>query len=73
MEVSAPATIGIEVSIDKRLCCNCGTCIDRCSMGVFDLFEDGVCPAKMHLCCTCMKCSDFCPTHAISTRWTVRA
>jgi len=73
MEICAPGTIAIEVYIDKRLCCECGTCIEMCSMGVFDLVDGTVIPVRMHLCCTCLKCTDFCPTHAINTRWTVRA
>ena len=50
-----------------------------------DVFHGGLQPGgqgrllvRMHLCCTCLcctclRCSDFCPTHAISTRWTLRA
>ena len=73
MEISAPATIVVEVFIDRHLCCDFRNCLDMCSMGVFSLVDDVVCPVKMHLCITCLRCADFCPTHAISPRWTVRA
>jgi NAD-dependent dihydropyrimidine dehydrogenase PreA subunit len=73
LEISAPTTIAIEVSIDRNLCCDYRICLEECSMGVFELVDNEVCPVKMHLCCSCLKCDDFCPTHAISTRWTVRA
>jgi hypothetical protein len=42
-------------------------------MGVFDIIGESVSPVRSYLCCTCLKFSDFCPTHAITTRWTVRA
>jgi energy-converting hydrogenase B subunit K len=61
------------VYIERRLCSNCGICIEMCSMGVFGMVDGDVFPVRMHLCITCLQCADFCPTHAISTRWTVRA
>jgi NAD-dependent dihydropyrimidine dehydrogenase PreA subunit len=73
LEIYAPGTLTIEVYIDKHWCCECGTCIGMCSMGVFDHLGKTFMPVRMHVCCTCLKCSDFCPTHAISTSWTLRA
>jgi len=73
LEISAPATIAVEVYIERQLCCDCGICLEMCSMGVFELVGESIYPVKMHLCCMCSKCREFCPTSAISTRWTVRA
>jgi NAD-dependent dihydropyrimidine dehydrogenase PreA subunit len=73
VQISAPTTIAVEVHIDRQLCCDYRICVEMCSMGVFEVVDDVVCPVRMHLCITCLRCADFCPTHAISTRWTVRA
>jgi NAD-dependent dihydropyrimidine dehydrogenase PreA subunit len=73
LQISAPATIAVEVYIDRQLCCDYRICLEMCSMGVFGVVDGVVYPVRMHLCITCLRCSDFCPAHAIGTRWTVRA
>jgi hypothetical protein len=42
VEISAPATIAVEVFIDRHLCCDYRNCLDMCSMGVFGLVDDVV-------------------------------
>jgi len=73
VEISAPATIAVDVTIDRQLCCDNRNCLEMCSMGVFGVVDGAVLPVKMHLCITCLECADFCPTHAITARWTMRA
>lgn len=73
MEICPPTTVLLEVYLDPATCCRTRVCIDMCSMGVFVVDNDRVYPLNSQVCIGCFRCNDFCPSHAIHTRWIVRA
>jgi len=70
---STPISLFIEVYVDPSLCIGCRTCIDECSMGVFEMDGDKAYAVHASVCIGCFKCREFCPNHAIQTRWIMRA
>ncbi|MFA5296183.1 MAG: 4Fe-4S dicluster domain-containing protein [Methanoregulaceae archaeon] len=62
----------MEVYVDRIFCNGCGTCVDLCSMGVFQMAGKWAEPFRQHLCVACFRCRDFCPTKAIAPRWIMR-
>ncbi len=54
-------------TVDEDKCTGCGTCVDTCPQGVFELGDDGkskvVNPDECVECCSCV---EACPEGAIS-------
>jgi NAD-dependent dihydropyrimidine dehydrogenase PreA subunit len=70
---STPISLFIEIYVDPFMCTGCGTCVDQCSMGVFEMQEKIAEPVRGNSCIGCFQCKNFCPTGAIQTRWVMRA
>lgn len=51
--------------VDPNLCTACGTCVDECPNGCYDLEEVAVL-ARPDDCTECGICVDACPSGAIS-------
>jgi NAD-dependent dihydropyrimidine dehydrogenase PreA subunit len=53
--------------INKDICDNCGTCIDFCSNGVFELDDIETKVVAPYNCVVgCSSCQSQCPNHAIT-------
>jgi 2-oxoglutarate ferredoxin oxidoreductase subunit delta len=55
----------VEVKVDKDKCTGCGTCVDTCPMGVFEINDEKSVPVKPEECIVCRACEVQCPEEAI--------
>jgi len=55
-----------KVTLDQEKCINCKTCINICSMGVYEDKGDSVEVAHEDECIACMGCVGACPVEAIT-------
>jgi len=55
----------VEVKVDVDKCTGCGTCVDVCPAGVFELVEGKSSPVNMDECLACHTCESQCPENAI--------
>ncbi len=55
------------LSIDKKLCGECGGCVAVCPYGALELFTFGL-SVKPDLCTLCENCTIFCPVGALSIK-----
>lgn len=55
----------MKVKINKKLCDNCGKCIEVCPRGVFGWHNGQVVVKDESACVGCMACVANCPKNAI--------
>lgn len=55
----------VEIKIDLEKCTGCGTCIDVCPVGVFELREGKSAAVNINECLVCRSCEAQCPENAI--------
>jgi NAD-dependent dihydropyrimidine dehydrogenase PreA subunit len=55
-----------KVTIDAEKCNGCGTCIDVCPVGVFEMKGDKAVVVNEDVCTGCHACEGSCPTEAIT-------
>jgi len=55
-----------EIKIDYKKCIVCGKCVESCSMGAIEFFEETIVIADQRRCSSCFKCEQVCPTGAIT-------
>ena len=60
--LSTPISLFIEIYVDPFVCTGCGTCVDQCSMGVFEMQKMIAEPVRGDSCIGCFLCKNFCPT-----------
>ncbi|MEM1515396.1 MAG: 4Fe-4S dicluster domain-containing protein [Candidatus Bathyarchaeia archaeon] len=56
--------VKIDVNLEK--CTGCGTCVDVCPVGVYELKEGKSVPVKVDECLVCRACETQCPSGAIT-------
>ncbi len=54
-----------DVKVDLEKCNGCGTCVDTCPVGVFEMQDNKSVPVKKEECLACRACEVQCPSGAI--------
>ena len=58
----------VEIKIDYDRCTSCEKCIEVCTFGVLELFEDRPIVAYPNSCSACLECEKNCPANAIEVK-----
>jgi len=56
----------VEIKIDYNRCTSCKKCIEACTFGVLEWFEDRPIVVNPSNCSACLECKLNCPPDAIS-------
>ncbi|HDD70439.1 4Fe-4S dicluster domain-containing protein [Candidatus Bathyarchaeota archaeon] len=55
----------VKILVDNDKCTGCGTCVDTCPVGVYELNNGKSVPVKVEECLVCRACEAQCPENAI--------
>jgi NAD-dependent dihydropyrimidine dehydrogenase PreA subunit len=55
----------VEIKIDLEKCTGCGTCVDTCPVGVFEIQNEKSVVVNLDECLICRACEAQCPENAI--------
>ncbi|RLE52409.1 MAG: ferredoxin [Candidatus Methanomethylicota archaeon] len=55
-----------KVVVDEEKCVGCGTCVQVCPMGVYELVDNKAKPVNEDQCVACRACEAQCPVQAIT-------
>ena len=57
-----------KVSVDKKKCTGCGTCVSVCPVNVFEISGGKSNPVRVKDCIGCRACENSCPVGAIKVK-----
>jgi len=55
----------VEIKIDLEKCTGCGTCVDTCPVGVYEIQDGKSVAVNAEECLACRACETQCPENAI--------
>lgn len=55
----------VKIVVDNHKCTGCGTCVDICPVGVYEVKDGKSAPVKSEECLVCRACEVQCPESAI--------
>jgi NAD-dependent dihydropyrimidine dehydrogenase PreA subunit len=55
----------VKILVYNDKCTGCGTCVDTCPVGVYELNNEKSVPVKVEECLVCRACEVQCPENAI--------
>jgi 2-oxoglutarate ferredoxin oxidoreductase subunit delta len=55
----------VKIVVDNAKCTGCGTCVDTCPVGVYEVKAGKSVPVKPEECLVCRACEVLCPENAI--------
>jgi NAD-dependent dihydropyrimidine dehydrogenase PreA subunit len=55
----------VKIVVNNDKCTGCGTCVDTCPVGVYEIREGKSVPVKAEECLVCRACEAQCPQGAI--------
>ncbi len=56
----------VKIKIDLEKCTGCGTCVDVCPAGVYEIRDGKSVAVNVDECLVCMACETQCPSNAIT-------
>jgi len=58
----------VEIKIDYCRCTGCKKCVEACTFGVLEWFEEQPIVTNPSNCSACLECKSSCPVDAISVK-----
>ncbi|MDH5482511.1 MAG: 4Fe-4S binding protein [Candidatus Bathyarchaeota archaeon] len=55
----------VKILVDNHKCTGCGTCVDNCPVGIYEIKEGKSVPVNSEDCLVCRACEAQCPESAI--------
>jgi NAD-dependent dihydropyrimidine dehydrogenase PreA subunit len=55
----------VKIIVDSNKCTSCGTCVDTCPVGVYEMKDKKSVPVKPDECLVCRACEVQCPEGVI--------
>ena len=55
----------VEIKVEVEKCTGCGTCVDTCPVGVYEVKDGKSTPVKVSECLVCRACETQCPSACI--------
>jgi len=55
----------VEIKVEVEKCTGCGTCVDTCPVGVYEVKDGKSTPVKVSECFVCRACETQCPSACI--------
>ena len=55
----------VKINVDLGKCTGCGTCVDVCPVGVYELTDEKSAAVDVDECLVCRVCETECPEGAI--------
>jgi NAD-dependent dihydropyrimidine dehydrogenase PreA subunit len=56
----------VEIKIDYSRCTNCRKCVESCTFGVLEWFENQPIVTNPNRCSACLECKSICSVEAIN-------
>jgi len=58
----------VEIKIDYCRCTGCKKCVEACTFGVLEWFEEQPIVTNPSSCSACLECKSSCPVDAITVK-----
>jgi len=56
----------VKIEVDPEKCTGCGTCVEVCPVGVYEIKDNKSVPVNVDECLLCRACETQCPSNAIT-------
>ncbi|MCD6465198.1 4Fe-4S binding protein [Candidatus Bathyarchaeota archaeon] len=56
----------VKIEVDPEKCTGCGTCVEVCPVGVYEIKDNKAVPVNVDECLLCRACETQCPSNAIT-------
>ncbi|MEM0048931.1 MAG: 4Fe-4S binding protein [Candidatus Bathyarchaeia archaeon] len=56
----------VKIEVNQEKCTGCGTCVDVCPVGTYEIKDGKSVPVNVDACLVCRACETQCPSGAIT-------